>query len=96
MTTTCPHCGGAISPAALLAAMAAGKPKRFSGAERKRRAARLAEARKSRWPRDGHVWRPTVPGESVCVRCGTIRTTSEDGTSYSLGGVAWSKEPECE
>lgn len=46
---TCPHCGKPINPAALLGAMGKGVRKQFSAAERKRRAARMAEARKARW-----------------------------------------------
>jgi hypothetical protein len=38
-----------INPAALLAAAGKGGRKQFSGAERKRRAARLAMARAQRW-----------------------------------------------
>ena len=45
----CPHCGKPINPAALLGAMGKGVQKQFSAAERKRRAARMAEARKARW-----------------------------------------------
>lgn len=45
----CPHCGKPINPAALLGAMGKGVRKQFSAAERKRRAARMAEARKARW-----------------------------------------------
>jgi len=45
----CPHCGHEINPAALLGAMGKGVRKQFSAAERKRRAARMAEARKARW-----------------------------------------------
>ena len=49
MKSKCPHCGGAINPAALLAATQKGGRKNFSAAERKRRAGRMAEARKARW-----------------------------------------------
>lgn len=49
MKTQCPHCGGTINPAALLAATQKGGTKNFTAAERKRRAARMAEARKARW-----------------------------------------------
>jgi len=49
MKTKCPHCGGAINAAALLAATQKGGTKNYSDAERKRRAARMAEARKARW-----------------------------------------------
>lgn len=49
MKTKCPHCGGVINPAALLAAAGKGGRKNYSAAERKRRAARMAEARKARW-----------------------------------------------
>ncbi len=49
MKTECPHCGGVINPAALLAAAGKGGRKNYSAAERKRRAARMAEARKARW-----------------------------------------------
>ena len=49
MKSKCPHCGGNINPAALLAATQKGGRKNFSAAERKRRAGRMAEARKARW-----------------------------------------------
>lgn len=49
MKTKCPHCGGAINPAALLASAGKGGRKNYSAAERKRRADRMAEARKARW-----------------------------------------------
>jgi len=49
MKSKCPHCGGVINPAALLAATQKGSRKNFSAAERKRRAQRLAESRKARW-----------------------------------------------
>lgn len=45
----CPHCGKEINPASLLGAMGKGVRKQFSAAERKRRAARMSEARKARW-----------------------------------------------
>lgn len=45
----CPHCGHEINPAAILGAMGKGVRKQFSAAERKRRASRMAEARKARW-----------------------------------------------
>lgn len=49
MAANCPHCGKPINPAALLGAMGKGVRKQFSAAERKRRAARMAEALKARW-----------------------------------------------
>lgn len=48
-TTKCPHCGGLIRPAAMLGKSNKGVPKRLTQAERDRRSARLAEARKLRW-----------------------------------------------
>ena len=50
----CPHCGKKINPAALLGGMGKGVRKSFSAAERKRRAQRLADARKSRWAKSGN------------------------------------------
>lgn len=51
MKTLCPHCGGTINPAAILAVLARGIKKKFSKIERLRRFNRLAEARKKRWPK---------------------------------------------
>lgn len=56
MNVPCPHCGRAIRPGSLLAALTRGKPKVYSQAEIAIRTARLAEARKRRW-----ASRPTVP-----------------------------------
>ena len=50
----CPKCGTEINPAALLGALGKSKRKTFSAAERKRRAQRLADARKSRWAKSGN------------------------------------------
>lgn len=44
----CQHCNKPINPAALLAAMGKGVKRKFSAAERKRRAQRLAIARQNR------------------------------------------------
>ena len=44
-TIPCPHCGKPLNVASLLGALGAGKPKKFSKAEIRRRTARLAEAR---------------------------------------------------
>jgi len=54
----CPHCGGEINPAALLAQMGKGGRKNFSAAERKRRAKRLAEARAKRWKKPTASYAP--------------------------------------
>ena len=48
----CPHCGGAINPAAMLGKMTAGKKKKLSAAEREARSKRMAVARRARWPAD--------------------------------------------
>jgi uncharacterized protein (UPF0212 family) len=48
----CPHCGHRLSDqeiAAMLGSLAKGKKKPVTKAESKRRAERLAEARKKRW-----------------------------------------------
>ena len=54
MKTKCPHCGGEINPAAMLAATQKGCRKNFSAAERKLRAQRLAEVRKLRHAKSGN------------------------------------------
>lgn len=52
MNPKCPHCGNKLTPeqiASLLGSLGAGRKKTVSKAESKRRAQRLAEARKKRW-----------------------------------------------
>jgi len=53
-TTQCPYCRTPISAseiAMMLGKTAAGKPKHFSEAEKKKRSNRMAVAREKRWPK---------------------------------------------
>lgn len=81
----CPHCGGEINPAALLAHMGKGGQKNFSAAERKRRAVRLAEARKLR-----HAKSPNeVLAGNVDMLAEDFGDLSEEWQSAAISADEW-------
>lgn len=76
MSIPCPHCGRPVNPAALLAVMGKGGRKNYSAAERKRRAVRMAAARKARWAKS-----PNDPSSVTAAPDALLATTAERGCS---------------